>query len=232
LTESFFYKKDVIMRGFSKSSFTLLELLVTSVLVGIVIVGAVAVDYAIRKSRQSADRASVTRGAVQQAMLRMHRDAAKVVGDESAKDTATPWTSRGIFANAIGPFRTICFREDVSGTPGIFSDDNWNCYEHRSTDNHISRCVRTNAEVLIEFVPGFVACDIQPQFERIIRASDPNFFTLPLDAQNHIEYVELRVQTHYNCHINGNTCSVLSNNPIENPQFTLTTRISPQGLSR
>jgi prepilin-type N-terminal cleavage/methylation domain-containing protein len=117
----------------NKQGLTLAELLITTIIIGIVMVGLVSIDFAIRSNEQQQSRTSL----------------ATIRTSAVLQDIVT--TASQAFGNAttqcvqIGNITTdttnyICIYRDY-GTPSDNSDDSWQCYTRHGTDLH--KCTRT-----------------------------------------------------------------------------------------
>ncbi len=104
---------------------TLTELLVSSVLIGIVMLGVVSVEYASKRAQENISRRSIATARVSSMMLHMAKNAALTVGDV---------TNIGIQTGGTGNSSYSCFRQDVPQTPDVYSDDTWVCYTLRTTN--------------------------------------------------------------------------------------------------
>jgi prepilin-type N-terminal cleavage/methylation domain-containing protein len=130
------------------SGMTLIELLVATTLVGIVMVGAVSVDFAIHSMRKTTADSSTVALQTSATMLDITNNLAQAVGDASDVgiriDPATPATLKTWF----------CARQAVDNDPtdgdldndlSLYTDDTWVCYwkPNLNTDANIYKCDRT-----------------------------------------------------------------------------------------
>ncbi len=111
---------------------TITELIIASLLVGIVMLGVLNADYAIRRMDNNSN--TDTRLAIQMSALgeTIRLDIKRVHGYPGE-------TTAGINVAA----RTICFRYDTT-TPQIYTDDNWSCYTQPAADTRVFRCTYAN----------------------------------------------------------------------------------------
>jgi prepilin-type N-terminal cleavage/methylation domain-containing protein len=184
---------------------TLVELLIASILVGIVMAGALSVDYAVRSLQKNDAKHHTLTSRTSAAMLQMTRDAMKTVGDIN---------DEGISSVTCGSECGICFRQDTDSDPNSYANDTWVCYGHGAS-NQLVRC-----SGLATAVPD---CEGMPQ-NNVIQLSDSPFFEIVRDADNRIKYIELTIHTITN--------KDLAPHPLGNPTYSLTSRISPPGISR
>ena len=110
---------------------TFTELFVATVLMGIVLIGIVSVDFAIRRMQKSVSRETLVTMRTSATILDMAKNAAAMTGDQS---------NLGFNSNpSLNPDR-FCFREDVNSsgvlnnTPGNYGDDRWICYWQVTTN--------------------------------------------------------------------------------------------------
>ena len=110
---------------------TLTELLVSTALISIVMVGVVSVDYAIRNSQQKISKSALTAMRTSATMLDIMKNAALATGDI---------TNPGVLQVAQG----VCIRQDVSD-PNVYTDDTWVCYTSNPSANDVRKCNRTSS---------------------------------------------------------------------------------------
>ena len=126
------------LKIYSRSAITLIELLIASVLVGIVTLGLIAAEEAVRVSRQSSHRDSQVSAQLQAAMLKLTNDASLTVGD--AVDT-------GIFVDTLDLGRGKDLLSPCKRRSNTYSDDIWHCWVHHLSSPAIATalysCPRT-----------------------------------------------------------------------------------------
>lgn len=207
------------------TAMTLTELIIASVLVGVVTLGLIAAEQTVRMSRQSSHRDAQVSAQLQSAMIKLTRDASLTVGD--AIDT-------GIYQYSSGNDRTICFRQ-AAGDANSYSDDVWNCWwaDVSSAAGTLTSCGN--------LVNPLTTCAGQPsQFDWVrlkFEGSYTTFYSVSDETQTvitpanpwyilstKISYINLDLRSRFNPDISAH--------PIENPDYILTGRISPSGLSR
>jgi prepilin-type N-terminal cleavage/methylation domain-containing protein len=106
---------------------SLVELLITTSIVGMIMAGIVSVDYAVRTSERQQSRTALVGLRTSAAMTDITKEASQAIGD------ATTQCIR------IGNITTdnsnyICIYQ--SATPTGVADDFWICYTRRGTDLH------------------------------------------------------------------------------------------------
>lgn len=127
---------------------TLIELLVATTLVGIVMVGAVSVDFAIHSMRKTTADSSTVALQTSATMLDMTNNVAQAVGEALDVgiriDPTLPATLKTWF----------CARQAMDNNPAdayldndlnVYTDDTWVCYwkPNVNTDPNIYKCNRT-----------------------------------------------------------------------------------------
>ena len=118
-----------------QNGLTLAELLITTMIIGIVMIGIVSVDYAVRSSDQQQSRTSLVSLRTSAALEDIVTTATQAFGD-----SATRCIQMGNLTTDNTNY--ICVYRD-SGSPAVYSDDSWQCYTRRSTDVH--KCTRSLA---------------------------------------------------------------------------------------
>jgi type II secretory pathway pseudopilin PulG len=205
------------------TAMTLLELLVAASLVGIIMVGVVSVDYAIRKHRQNSERDTVATMTGQALMTAIANDAMKAVGD--------PLGPGVVIGDDGFQEHSFCFRHDVSGTPSSYVDDQWVCYYHGSSFEY-HRCVGTDP-ANIPPLGNVGLCNnwgtLPPENEtdfgvQIIDNTTVTLVNHPVTGR--FEYIDVSFT------INALNDRTQPEHPINNPYHTFATRISPLGISR
>ena len=184
------------------SGMTLTEILVATMLVAIVMLGALSVDYAVRNARKSASQDSSLSIRSQATMLQISRDANMAVGDSS---------NLGIVTTP----NYLCIRTELGGDINSYSDDQWVCYWQSSKNIH--RCTK---DVATGGVPGICMTGDTVVGTACLTAGcfTHNFVTDQATGQLYLDIsLTNRVVPNSNAH------------PINNPEYTASTRIYPSG---
>ena len=121
----------------ANNGMTLTELIMAAILVGVVAVGALSVDYALRSARNNVHSDSMLTSSTTNVMERIRRDAAAASGS-----SADP----GVLTNAT----YLCLRIDNRDFNNA-ADDLWACYSQNGTN--LYRCLFDS------FAPGACAVD-------------------------------------------------------------------------
>ena len=117
------------MRG--KKGVTFVELLISTILVGIVMLGVASFSMTVKHLQESSHTFGKTMMEMIAAMRFMTKDAFFAVGEEG---------DRGVWGDDVGNRQGICFRHDATPpSPDDYSDDTWVCYTH-DVSNDILRC--------------------------------------------------------------------------------------------
>jgi len=204
---------DNILRR-SNRGLTLTELMIAAILVGIVMLGAVSVDFAIRRGRQNMAESSRMAAELEAAMLQISRDAMATMGDAGAA------ANNGITWNT-GAVQNICFRNIPDNDPNTYTGDQWTCYSRTNASREIFRC--TNLAPVAILGPG-QSCPAGSQ--SIMHTTIP-FFTVNTTATawgTRIDHIDFDL----------NTCADPGQpqHPISNPCLNVESRINPPSLSR
>jgi len=115
-----------------KSGITLTELLVASILIGIVMLGVASFSSSIRQLHNSTNKSAILAMRMNTAMTHLVKDAMLAVGD-AGNPGVYSWTDDD-------DQNSLCFRHDTSQTPEDYTDDVWTCYYHGNSYT-IDKCV-------------------------------------------------------------------------------------------
>jgi len=201
---------------------TLIELLIAAILVGIVMLGAVSVDFAIRRGRQNMVSSNRMAMELEASMLQMTRDAMATTGyyGENNDGNNGNWIDSGIDADGSGPILNICFRNIPDNDPNTFPGDDWTCYSQVTAQYDILRCDNGNSPLGTDGT-----CPGGSQVMHENDGANPFFIinTNPLNIDD-IESITFDLRT----------CEDLSQaeNPTSNPCFSIQSVVSPPSVSR
>lgn len=206
------------------SGITLTELLVASVLVGIVMLGVAGFSVSIKQMQASTNQTTVLAMRARAALARMVKDASLAVGDNENCGTEGLGSGNvdcglGIRWVPIGPPPAICFRHDRSGTPDNYVDDSWVCYTLRGSYD-LSRC---DGMLKANITSN---CTGAANVTEMIQLAKPEgfvFFNVIQNGNGRIEYVEFIIRARPKFDQPAD--------PITNPETLITTRVKPQGHS-
>ncbi len=119
---------------------TLTELIMASVMLGVVMLGIISVDYASRKTQQTTSRDTLVSATTAATLLDITKTAEQTVGDTAI--------AANIGVQSAGGGSTTCFRQDLNAfqnqTPNEYTNDSWICYTTSSTNNNIVKCTQNN----------------------------------------------------------------------------------------
>lgn len=210
------------MRIHLKKGMTLTELIIATVLVGIVTLGLVAAEQAVRMSRQSSMRDSQISGQMQATMLVLNRSASLTVGDSA--DT-------GIYQYLSGTDMTTCFRQGT-GDVNVYTDDVWSCWWVNRATGLLSSCENLNNTVTScagqASLRSWVTLTFDASYTRFYSVVDTSDTVIApgnaIVTGTKVAYIQLTLKSLYN--------TSKAEHPIENPEYTLTANVSPAGLSR
>lgn len=200
-TKSFF-------RCFSnnKNALTLTELLVASILIGIVVTGVGVFSITIKRIEDSTSKATILATETTAVMSDMTRNASLAIG----------WQGNpGIVVNGTS---WIAFRQDqnASPTPGVYTDDTWVIYVHSS--NTLTVC-----EMLAASPPDPAAC-VGSTITLTKKLLSKTFTFVTNSAMPDPEfYVNLIITTRDD--------PTKAEDPIKNPEYSMRTKVSPPSHS-
>lgn len=204
----------------SHSAMTLTELLVASVLVGIVTLGLISAEYTIRTSRLSSVRDSQISAQLQAAMIRLSRDANLTVGDPA---------NSGIREFPAGSDRTVCFREALAGgIDSTYSNSVWNCWwreELAAGRSNLTSCSYTSPTAPQSNCAGAGVANVK-FWVRLSNdpPADPEFYTIVPNASGQFDHIELDLISRFDLSAPAHA--------ISNPEYHLSSQINPQSQSR
>lgn len=193
-----------------KNGLTFTELLVASILIGIVMIGIASFSFVVKQIQGATNRSALLSMRLGGAINYIRRDALLAVGDPS---------SPGIDTYSAGADRSICFRHDTNN-PASYADDTWVCYYYGPPANVLKRC--DNPIIRPPTTNG--QCDAAPDVRQFIFLSNIDFFSIVNDGNGRLDYIEITLTSRYD---SGNPA-----HPVNNPEHTLTTRVSPPGHGR
>ena len=198
---------------------TLTELLVASAMIGILMIGTASFSLAIQRLQSSTSRSTILTMKMNAAMAEISQDAMLVVGNAA---------DRGVYAwTNNNDTNSICFRQDLPGTPWDYTDDPWICYYHDDSFD-IYRCPGTTHSFPPACTKSSQCCAGVPKSNQThllsIARSVSEYAEVINDINGRFEYIKLTLTARFDKN--------KPIHPITNPQHTLTTKISPPGHSR
>jgi len=194
---------------------TLTELLVASILVGIVMLGVASFSIALKHIQGGTSRSALLAMRTHAAMAKITKDAYATVGDA---------TNPGIKERAMGQDRSICFRKDTND-PSSYTDDTWSCYYRRrlGSSNNLWRCTEPTPPAKVP-PANLLECNNGGTSDLLLNLNNNDYFTIVTDTDDRLEYIEFTFTA-----IIDRSAAV---HPVDNPLYTLVTRVSPPGHSR
>lgn len=191
-------------------------------------VGVISMDFAMRSSKETTSDYTNMVMRLQAAMMELERLAFEVVGDASSVDSMTLGIHTNYDdSNSSFPHNPICFRTDTNTpiTLDDYSDDVWACFYHGFSFD------------LYRYPYRNTPCD----FDADCGGAAVHKFVCSLSEKAIFATVNTAGGDYL---INGGTFDYLQitltsrvyqtqpAHPIKNPEYTLTTRVSPPGISR
>ncbi|MBF0384673.1 MAG: type II secretion system protein [Candidatus Omnitrophica bacterium] len=237
----------------SPRAITLTELLVASVLIGIVMLGVITFSFTVKNIQVSTQRSSSLSAKIASAMSYLRQDAYSAVGyfDPGwSEPNNPPGISAGVYKGFTAPTNSsICFRHDTDGDPSLFTTDQWRCYFAQSGGPSIDGNLLCGPEGFLLWrcpLDAVVAptadqgrclngdsgalesaepllC-ITAQDEYAGSSRENVFFHISFDADGKLQYIELTLKAKYDTR--------LKSNPLTNPEYVMKSRVNPPQSSR
>lgn len=198
----------------TQNALTLTELLVSTILMGIVMGGVAAFSLFVKQSRDSTGAGTILAVQTVTAMHYLVQDANKAVGDNS---------NRGVISDSP-PLWSVCFRHDTND-PTVYTDDTWACYWYDAPSDALWKCA-TRTAVAGAPPADFTDCQAGAGEVKLVTL-DPaatDYFEVVDDANGRFNYVDITLNTIANPAQEANT--------IANPTYQLFTRVSPPAHGR
>ena len=197
----------------SRKGLTLTELIVASILVGIVMVGIAGFSLSLVGIENTTNRTTLLVMQTSAAMSHITASASQAIG----------WIgNQGIApAGANGVYRSFRLDKDVNqndnNTPGNYADDHWYIYTTIFGANGLFFC-RQNAGEGPNPATGGGTCTAGDAIQLLANLESWEHQLVPTQA-----YVEIKLTTRFN--------PAQAAEPIDNPEHTFETRISPHAHS-
>lgn len=200
----------------NNAGLTLTELIVSSMLIGIVISGVTAFSFALKETERSTSKSSLLAMKTAAAMSMMKKDIEAAVGS---------YDNRGVLSFSGGGEASVCLRHDTDGNPMDYTNDNWRCYFNATnytiyrcpyktttpTNITTSSCAGTGTE-MVNFVPG-----LWPGTSNWVNFQPVNY---PSDTTLRLDYVLLILNT-------GKYDASAPYDPLDQPYTVLRAQIAP-----
>ena len=196
------------------SAMTLVELIVATILVGIIMLGIVAIELAMRRTFSTTSKSAALSMRVSAAMLHFSRNISQAIGDGS---------SHGVRLEEVTVLPDTCMkfyvRKDTQGSPANYADDVWMRYKHyTSGDSSLTFCDDIGVagdEDPIVGDPGCNSCSGEYELLRVNRLT----YDRVVDPVNLQYYTQVELTAYYDN-------SGVTNDKVVNPMFTMRTNIS------
>lgn len=192
---------------------TLTELIVATTVIGIVMLGVFAVDYAIRSTRSNAAKNNLVSLQAASALLEITQAVKNTTGQRWDGVSQQP-LQEGLFASAASPI-TLCTRYDFDNEPSTFTGDRWKCFQQTAT-NEIYRCA-VNSYLNLP-------CGTTTTNLLIKKPTATPFYIISRDATGSLNHVTITIDSRAN--------PDQPENKMTNPQFILSADIYPPALSQ
>lgn len=200
------------MKILHKNGITLTELLVASILIGVVMLGVASFNVSILQFQKTSDITAILALKAMTAMNYLVKDAYTVTGER---------TDEGIVTDEAGSFQSICFRHNsAGGDPGSYADDQYTCYLFEVDNDTFSRCP---VPTPIGNVPPDSVADCGNRNILFLTRSN-TVWSISTDADGRTEYIDFTIDAIVD--------PANAEHPVKNPIYTLTTQVSPPALAR
>lgn len=201
-------KKYYSIRGL-----TLVELLVTTSIVGIIALGMVSIDYALRTNEEQQSRSALVSLRTSATLTDIASNARQAVGDVATQCIQLAASMATDLTNYICVYRDIDYVTSVRNETAFdTADDIWICYTRRGTDLHKCRMIAANgpnACTAGDPIIGTVTTDAFGVANPVLTSTDPDF-DFQISIKNRFNAAQARAY-------------------ITNPEVTITTSVMPQG---
>lgn len=188
---------------------SLTELLVASMLIGIVMIGVASFTSAIKQFQSTNERSSILEIRTSAAVNHIRRNAMVAVGYRNDLGMRCSGGSPAYFS----------FRQDRLATPGDFADDTWVIYTDGSTAGRMYVCTQNAASGPVPLTGGGQPCDPSGKPILLQNIQAIQFVCASDDATSALDlYFEINLTTRYD--------RLTAYNPVTNPQYSIDTRIS------
>lgn len=198
----------------AQNALTLTELLVSTILIGIVMAGVASFSLFVKQAKDSTGAGTILAVQTATAMHYIEEDVLRAVGDNS---------DRGVVFDTPDQ-KSICFRHDVSN-PASYAEDLWACYWYDDTSDALWKC--TDRDTASGVPPAnFSACNSGGGAIKLVTI-DPaatDYFEVVDDSGGRFLYVDITLNTI----ANASQPAHITNNPT----YQLFTRISPPAHGR
>lgn len=200
------------------SGMTLSELLVSTTLIGIVMIGVASFTLAVKDIQERTHKASILTMRLTSAMSRIRQDFDRAVGDPSDPGFAE------LFDNSTGE-QTFCIRFDVNN-PASYADDLWICY-HIGASRLLSRFIDVDDSVVPCVWTDCVNQGTQDLSYAIGLSNATTLADKPFSvvtSGGRFDHIAVNLKIRFD--------SSQTAVPLENPEYTLTGEIRPPGIVR
>lgn len=222
-----------------KNGLTLTELLIASIIIGIVMLGVVSFSYTVTKMEGNTGKATQVKVRAATYMLQIKQDLTVATGDPSNPGIYVHTQFDGTNPHAS----SVCVRHDIDN-PISYADDQWICYHHGSSFG-VSRFVWDPgfAPPFLDDPPGPGPChgndcgynqpnateyfhfmtlsDNPPPENHFVRVVDDTGD--PYDGVGNVVNFEINIEVRFD--------PDSAPDPIDNPEYKLSTNVLPPAHS-
>ena len=210
------------MLSLNKYGLTLTELIVSSILIAIIMLGITSFSITTKQIQESTYKATILSTKAAALMNMLKKDAVAAIGDKRDSGVRTHQGADG---------HSICFRHDVASSPSTYSDDIWVCY-YQDTNFTIMRCYGTSSANVPPSSSAQCESGATQIMKDLVTLSSLGLFNVPGGCGacnapgdvNNMTYVEFSIAQRYD--------NTKAYHPITNPQYTLKAQVNPSVHSR
>ena len=213
-----------MLKRHHQDGLTLAELLITTTIVGVIMIGMVSVDFAIRSNDQQQSRLSVATLRTTATIQDIVATARQAFGDATSRCIQTA----NLTTNATN---YICIYRDW-GTPADYTDDSWQCYTRHS--NNLHKCIRTLASdkgacANTDPIVGTVTIDtFDAPDTPVFVTTSPDFY-FQITIKNRFDPSRPVPGVGSPSPATAEYVDVIAQEYLTNPKIKLTSRVAPAG---
>ncbi len=203
---------------FSEKGMTLTELIVSSILVGIVMVGVVSFGFIIDEMQKTTNRATSLSMETTAVISHITKNASLATGNRANPGIIVEDTT-------VAKNDWISFRLDTLNTPSDYTDDTWFIYRRDLANNAIYTCTKTAA--LGPDPTGYAPCSNANALQLSNKIENVEFSFVNPDNPYTFPALSLFVLVNITArHFPG-----VATDPLDNPEYNITTQIYPSSHS-
>lgn len=210
----------MIQKLFSKKGMTLTELIVSSILVGIVMVGVVSFGFIIDEMQKTTNRATSLSMETTAVISHITKNASLATGNKANPGIIVEDTT-------VANNDWIAFRLDIPNTPSNYSDDTWFIYRRDLAENAIYTCTKPASLGTGADPTGYAPCTNANALQLTNKIQNVEFSFVNPDNPYTYPTLSLFVLVD----ITTRHSPGVAIDPLDNPEYNITTQIYPSSHS-